>query len=334
MIKTTSKYELCQIEDIKNLNLVLDIGKSVSQIGLDQRPVYRQNGMFAGKDSNGVYHPIGHRIIDGKLTRYYKDLPWSAFVVPHTGIPYIAQVDITKLDARLAFYSTPQILSNGVVSVNSIAENTASDIKSGSNYRSLLGITKVGTVCLVRTFVKLTLQQAGQLMKDLGYYNALNLDGGGSVSGGVGLYDHGYERPVSSALVVSSDVPIVERVEAMRQNDIRVSENFMLYEFESPDTHEVIVHQKLIECLQRLRNKYGLTIINSGYRTLEHNKKVGGVFDSQHRYGKAVDIHLKSDWTPERLADLAKECGFTGIGLYKTFVHMDIRDTPVRFDNR
>jgi len=120
----------------------------------------------------------------------------------------------------------------------------------------------------------------------------------------------------------------------MRQNDIRVSENFMLYEFESPDTHEVIVHQKLIECLQKLRYKYGSTIINSGYRTLEHNKKVGGVADSQHRYGKAVDIHLKSSWTPERLADLAKECGFTGIGLYKTFVHMDIRDTPVRFDNR
>lgn len=342
MIKTTAQYEMYQQGKGEELTLEIELGKSVSQIGSDRDPVYRQNGMFAGLDKAGIYHPIGHHIIDGKLTRYYKDLPWSAFAIPNSGHPYIAQVDIKKLTGvKLAFYGTPQILKDGVVFVNSLAEKTASDIAGGSDYRSIIAISNWGYVALLRTKVKMTLQQAGQLMKNLGYHNALNLDGGGSVQGGAGDYTHGHERPTSSALIVlpasvptKPAKPIEKGADSMRQNDIKVSENFMLYEFESPDTHEVIVHAKLIECLQKLRDKYGSTHINSGYRTVEHNKRVGGVADSQHRYGKAADIHIKSGWTPEKLAALAKECGFTGIGLYKTFVHMDVRDTPVRFDNR
>ena len=49
--------------------------------------------------------------------------------------------------------------------------------------------------------------------------------------------------------------------------------------------------QKLVEkVLDPLREKVGAIQINSGYRTPEHNKKVGGSPTSQHITGQAVDL--------------------------------------------
>lgn len=42
--------------------------------------------------------------------------------------------------------------------------------------------------------------------------------------------------------------------------------------------------------LNYIRKKYGPTKVDSGYRTPEHNLIVGGVTDSQHCTGEAVDI--------------------------------------------
>lgn len=44
------------------------------------------------------------------------------------------------------------------------------------------------------------------------------------------------------------------------------------------------------EILDPLRAKVGKIRINSGYRTPEHNAKVGGSITSQHIKGEAVDI--------------------------------------------
>lgn len=46
--------------------------------------------------------------------------------------------------------------------------------------------------------------------------------------------------------------------------------------------------------LQPLRDQYGPIIINSGYRTTEVNRMVGGARNSYHTYGLAADINCSS----------------------------------------
>lgn len=87
-----------------------------------------------------------------------------------------------------------------------------------------------------------------------------------------------------------------------------------------------IVHPELVRLLERLRARVLKPIhIDSGYRCRKHNKAVGGVKNSMHLVGKAADIAGRGI-TTERLAALAEDVGFNGIGIYeaKNFVHVDI----------
>ena len=50
----------------------------------------------------------------------------------------------------------------------------------------------------------------------------------------------------------------------------------------------------IVYCLQPIRNKLGKPmIITSGYRCEELNNKIGGVKNSQHTKGQAVDFKVK-----------------------------------------
>ena len=93
-------------------------------------------------------------------------------------------------------------------------------------------------------------------------------------------------------------------------NRLPISKSFMLSEFESPDTHEVMVDPRLIECAQKLRDLVGAELfITSGYRTPEHNREVNGSEHSFHMKGQAMDC-----WTPSatslELALAAVQAGF------------------------
>lgn len=77
-------------------------------------------------------------------------------------------------------------------------------------------------------------------------------------------------------------------------------------------------------------------VILSGYRTPEWNKHVEGASGSQHIQGRAIDIWhpLRS---PKYVFDAIHEASVKGqlpllggLGLYKTFVHTDVRP---RFSN-
>lgn len=72
----------------------------------------------------------------------------------------------------------------------------------------------------------------------------------------------------------------------------------------------------------------GPIYVNSGWRSVQYNTKIGGAKASQHLNGFAVDIVwdgfvAKSDKTNQFVA-LAKKEGFRGIGLYNSFIHLDI----------
>ena len=92
--------------------------------------------------------------------------------------------------------------------------------------------------------------------------------------------------------------------------------------------------------LNIIRDEFGEPlIINSGYRCPDYNELKGGAKDSQHPKGQAADIHIKNLWMQQRIFDLAVQHGATAVGLYNTFIHIDIRllatnQSGRRWDNR
>jgi len=88
----------------------------------------------------------------------------------------------------------------------------------------------------------------------------------------------------------------------------------------------------LCQQLEKIRFYTGHIIINSGVRCKLHNKRVGGVANSQHLVGRAADIRVKNMSARDlynRLLVLKRQevikIGY--IQLYKTknFVHIDVR---------
>lgn len=121
-----------------------------------------------------------------------------------------------------------------------------------------------------------------------------------------------------------------------RINDIRISKNFKLYEFECKDgNHQVVIHPKLLELAQNLRDRIGKPIIiNSAYRTPEYNRKIGGSPTSQHLYGKAIDVRAVPGLTIDELAAHGRAVGFAGIGKYTWGCHFDVREDRAEWDYR
>jgi uncharacterized protein YcbK (DUF882 family) len=76
--------------------------------------------------------------------------------------------------------------------------------------------------------------------------------------------------------------------------------------------------------IDQLRELWGEPlVISSGARCLWWNEMVGGVPSSKHLLGHASDILVsKKDRT--RFIDLAEKVGFTGLGVYDHFIHLDI----------
>lgn len=106
-----------------------------------------------------------------------------------------------------------------------------------------------------------------------------------------------------------------------------LSKHFRAKEFKTGNCNFVIVSTMLLNVLDSLRDKIGEPIyINSGYRTPEHNKAVGGATLSYHMYGMAADIWTVKH-TPKQLYDILDEMleGWGGLELHDTFVHVDTR---------
>lgn len=89
-------------------------------------------------------------------------------------------------------------------------------------------------------------------------------------------------------------------------------------------TPVVIVHERLLDLLQEIRNHFASPItINSCYRTFAHNAKIGGKPDSRHCRGYAADIVVKGV-SLDNLAAFLETKHVGGIGRYATFIHADV----------
>lgn len=120
-----------------------------------------------------------------------------------------------------------------------------------------------------------------------------------------------------------------------RDGNKQLSDHFKVREFACSDgTDAIFVSGALVAVLENIRNHYGVPVtVNSGYRTEAHNKKVGGAAYSQHKYGTAADIAVKGV-APAKVAAYAEKLLPTsgGIGVYGTFVHIDVRAVKARWE--
>lgn len=86
---------------------------------------------------------------------------------------------------------------------------------------------------------------------------------------------------------------------------MKLSPNFTLQEFTKSQTalrmgidntpeedHLVAAQSLFLMVVQRVRDNFGPTVINSGYRGPKLNEAVGGSSKSQHCKGEAVDIEV------------------------------------------
>lgn len=92
--------------------------------------------------------------------------------------------------------------------------------------------------------------------------------------------------------------------------------------------------ETLLLVLDEIRRRAGVPISivdagGSGVRCEQHNAHVGGVDNSEHKYGRAADLH-PDGITPAELYAIAVEVcaemipGRGGIGLYSWGVHVDV----------
>jgi hypothetical protein len=122
-----------------------------------------------------------------------------------------------------------------------------------------------------------------------------------------------------------------------------VTEHILYGEVACNHCNELIIDDlfyKHMELLEQLRQEAGWAIIiNSGHRCDFWNKHEGGKPDSMH-------LKFATDVAPQRLKDdteesiqsklkiigiLADNIGFTGIGTYSSFRHLDCRPTKARW---
>lgn len=120
-----------------------------------------------------------------------------------------------------------------------------------------------------------------------------------------------------------------------KDGNTKVAEHFRVREFACGDGSDaVFIAPLLVEVLETIRIYFNAPVtVSSGYRTEARNKAVGGSAYSQHKYGLAADICV-SGVAPEKVASYAETLleDSGGIGLYPTFVHIDVRTEKARWN--
>ena len=116
---------------------------------------------------------------------------------------------------------------------------------------------------------------------------------------------------------------------------INITANFTADELKCPCCGACQMDEGFMRKVQVLRDIVGFPLVPvSGYRCRKYNTTLAGAAEqSQHLYGKAVDIrvrHLNSSQR-HRLIDAAFSLEFSGIGTGKNQLHLDIREGPTKY---
>ena len=239
-----------------------------------------------------------------------------------------------------------------IVKGNFVYRNLTPDVARPSK-RTAVGWNKDGKIILFCSPGRMTREKLQEKMKELGAFNALMFDGGGSTQG---IFPKGKmysSRRIPTLLLfwgkdsIKNDVSYnygkespgmvsVNVYNASTEGATKITNNFKVSEFKS-DSKIVLIHHTLPIALQMIREKVGKAInITNAYRTEIHNKRVGGASNSYHLYGMAADIWVRGI-TPVELAKVIDSMFPTTYGVIaypkKGFVHFDVRAKKYRAIN-
>ena len=95
------------------------------------------------------------------------------------------------------------------------------------------------------------------------------------------------------------------------------------------------IDMNMVKVADKIRAHFGKPIsVNSGLRCQRWNAIQGGVSNSQHLYGIAVDLGKPSGVTPAQMAAYAETLlpNTGGIGIYSWGIHVDTRKTKSRWN--
>ena len=103
---------------------------------------------------------------------------------------------------------------------------------------------------------------------------------------------------------------------------------FRKEEFDCQVTGNNEMKDEFIHKLDELREACGFPfVISSGYRDPSHPIEARKAKAGTHAQGIAADIAVSGGAERYKIVSEAMRLGFTGVGVAKTFIHVDIRET-------
>ncbi len=118
----------------------------------------------------------------------------------------------------------------------------------------------------------------------------------------------------------------------------KLSEHFTVEEFQCNHCGKCVVDMRIIDLAEKVRAYLGgyAMHVHCGYRCPAHNAASGGVKNSQHMYGRALDFHINelTPWTIyTRLLDGVRRGQLPellGLFVYDWGIHIDCREDTFR----
>lgn len=124
-----------------------------------------------------------------------------------------------------------------------------------------------------------------------------------------------------------------------KDGDKKVSDNFRVDEFACNDGSDtILIADELVAMLQLIRNHFKRSVVlNSGFRTIGYNRRIGGASNSYHTKGMAADFNV-AGYSPSSVRRVIEsgmirgiDTDKIGLGSYENFTHIDCRGHKSRW---
>lgn len=139
----------------------------------------------------------------------------------------------------------------------------------------------------------------------------------------------GKSPQVSLTQVAPAELEVKTIPQPLKESTQKVTyKYFQIDDFDCQETGENEIDPEFVMKLDELREACGFPfVITSGYRSPKHSIEAKKAKPGTHAQGIAADIRTTSGQQRHKIIKAAMIMGFNGIGVAKSFVHVDTRDS-------